>query len=65
LFPDLPARNPGFPASMHWTEQRVRLSVKKDACSSTPPTSTGNPGNANPDPTKKMPATFPAELRFV
>jgi len=24
-----------------------------------------NPGNANPDPTKKMPATFPAELRFV
>jgi hypothetical protein len=36
---------PGFPVTQHRTRQRVRLSVRKGACSSrNPPTSTGNPG---------------------
>ena len=36
---------PGFPVTQHRTRQRVRLSVRKGACSSSnPPISTGNPG---------------------
>jgi hypothetical protein len=35
---------PGFPVTLHQTGPRVRLSLRKAACSSTtPPTSTGNP----------------------
>ena len=37
----------GFPVAQHQTGLRVRFSVRKTACSSTtPPTSTGNPGEA-------------------
>jgi hypothetical protein len=37
---------PGFPVTQHQTRPRVRLSVRKAACSpSTRPNSTGNPGN--------------------
>jgi hypothetical protein len=44
--PPLLSSRPGFPVTQHRTRQRVRLSVRKGACSSrNPPTSTGNPGS--------------------
>jgi len=45
---------PGFPVTQHRTRQRVRLSVRKSACSSrNPPTSTGNPGSVPGFPTTR------------